>query len=458
MINNEISGEFYDWKKTLKPERAYLHKYHETLVLKMLLSLPDNKGGSIVYCNFEEALKRIIKLNQITLNVPKIIYLVGWQFNGHDDSYPSWEIVNDNLKRREDSCADDSLRWLIKEAKKHHTTVSLHINMTDAYKCSPLWNEYLENNLISKNIFNKPKKIGKWNGRVAYQINYKNEYLSGYAQKRIDSLIERFNLDDVKTIHIDAFFCRSSIRSKVTIEDEMIFRRKIIRYWRNKGVDVTSEFLYCENGVTDLIGLVPLVWWINQSENEYLNRPASLICGGKPNRKYKKYKKYLDRMFGKSIHGEDAWVKQGTSETNLNWEEEIIEKFCLDTLPFFFLNSLDRIAIIGKGKEKRVQYSNNFISYKNKHFISDGKFILKDGKNVVVPNIFDQCNSLILYSIEGYSDRTINLPKEWHQFSEVVFLIDDLKQEITVKDGQIELSLLPKKMTKLVTKKSVYYD
>ena len=61
-----------------------------------------------------EVAKRIYTL---TLGLPKIAYLVGWQYSGHDSNYPSWDVVNERLKRPEDATALDSLKWLIEETK-----------------------------------------------------------------------------------------------------------------------------------------------------------------------------------------------------------------------------------------------------------------------------------------------------------------------------------------------------
>lgn len=33
-------------------------------------------------------------------------------------------------------------RWLIREARAYNTTISLHINMVDAFEESPLWDTY----------------------------------------------------------------------------------------------------------------------------------------------------------------------------------------------------------------------------------------------------------------------------------------------------------------------------
>lgn len=44
------SGEYYDWRKTGKPERPWLHKYDQTLVMKMFLAERTDEGrGCKVY-------------------------------------------------------------------------------------------------------------------------------------------------------------------------------------------------------------------------------------------------------------------------------------------------------------------------------------------------------------------------------------------------------------------------
>ena len=75
----------------------------------------------------------------MSLGMPKIVYLVGWQYLGHDSKYPAWDSVNESLKRECDKTAKDSLLWLMEEGFKYNTTVSLHINIQDAYRDSPLW-------------------------------------------------------------------------------------------------------------------------------------------------------------------------------------------------------------------------------------------------------------------------------------------------------------------------------
>ena len=60
----DISGEFYDYTRTMEPETPYNYDYSKTLTMKLALAIPDRKGGSKVFCNFEEALEIIRSLTE----------------------------------------------------------------------------------------------------------------------------------------------------------------------------------------------------------------------------------------------------------------------------------------------------------------------------------------------------------------------------------------------------------
>ena len=97
---DKVSGEYYDYTKTYKPERPYMFSYDKTLTMKMYLASKGTARSVVI--NFEQALRKIIQADNLTRGIPKIIYLVGWQYNGHDDKYPAWHEVNPALKRPQD--------------------------------------------------------------------------------------------------------------------------------------------------------------------------------------------------------------------------------------------------------------------------------------------------------------------------------------------------------------------
>ena len=221
----------------------------------------------------------------ITCGVPKVVYLVGWQFNGHDSKYPDWSGVNNYLKRKQDKTALDSLRWLIREGRKYNTTVSLHLNMLDAYADSPLWDEYFDLDIIAKDKKGNPLKAEIWGGQQSYAISYKREWETGLAARRIDGLLSMIpELKEGHTIHIDAFQTWMYRRRNentlspllgYTIEQETEAQRRIFRYFRNLGIDVTSEYF---TGLRQdwFIGLQPMAYhWEVPDSFSFLPR---LMC------------------------------------------------------------------------------------------------------------------------------------------------------------------------------------
>lgn len=173
----------------------------------------DN-GTRKVEMTCEEALEVIRGMDKITLGLPKIIYLVGWQYNGHDSKYPAFFEGNAAVARKDDKDPLDSVRWLMREAKKYHTTVSLHICLFDAYADSPLFEEYRKADVLARNADGSLRQ-GDW----GYKVCYAAEWEKGLLQKRIDRLCDLLPIQEAGTIHVDAFHnavpspCRRSRRA-----------------------------------------------------------------------------------------------------------------------------------------------------------------------------------------------------------------------------------------------------
>ena len=76
----------------MKPQWKYNYDYAQCMVMKLKMADPDKArlGKSKVLMTFEQALDFIKKVDAITQGIPKIYYLVGWQYLGHDDKYPDF--------------------------------------------------------------------------------------------------------------------------------------------------------------------------------------------------------------------------------------------------------------------------------------------------------------------------------------------------------------------------------
>jgi hypothetical protein len=436
----------YNWRATRSPERPYNHSYHTSLVDKVFLCRkPDPQTGepARVYMTFEGALERIRWIDAITRGIPKIVYLVGWQFDGHDSKYPAWSEVNPRLKRSQDSSPAHSLRWLMKAARQYHTTVSLHINMMEAYENSPLWEEYRKNRIILA-------KGGIWDGEQAYLVDYAREWELGLAQRRIDDLCRLLPLVDAGTVHIDAFFPTGDDR-----QASLAAMRRIVRYWRNKGIDVTTECIATPNLDKGLVGLSPMVWHLNHAawkkgdeftEDDYLAIPASLFCAAADH-------SYRAALFGTSMQGEPLGNDQAG---------EYLTEFCLKTLVWQYLNRFERTGLVKEGEIYYVEYAEGLtVRYdrrKEDTLIRQDELILRDGDDLFVPVPWQPEPEIIAYSRDGYASRTWRLPHEWEDAGAIRLsriTASGLEGEIRlpVLHGQAVLSLAPGEALSLLKEK-----
>ena len=438
--NNEPANNFsFKWN----------HPYHQTLVMKMGMAVPDKKGGTTIYSDFDRALQLIKETDHLTLNVPKIIYLVGWQYNGHDDKYPAFFEVNEKLKRPGDSNARESLLWLMKEARKYNTTISLHINMTDAYDDSPLWEEYVANDLISKNADGSLLVIGNYNNRKAYQINYKNEWNKGYAQKRIDKLIELLpSLKEAGTVHIDAWIARESKGHYESTVTEAEYQKKICKYWIEKGIEPTSEWV-----MDYMTGMIPFYWHFNhRTQNDYMDFPASVVTGShmNPDLRYSDFG--LEFLFGTSMYGENLFPNAFNKIADNDWQVRFGRDFYLNFLQYYYLNSLQRLKVEGEKNNRVAFFSGNVKGSLADSTVFENNRRLRSGNTVCFPALWRKDNSLAAYSTE---DRQMEyqLPDSWKNVSRAdVFLVqkNGLVKRNAVKVINNQITVAIKKDTPLL--------
>lgn len=368
-MHHEPSGEYYDYTLTMKPERPWLLPYHQSLVYLIMMATRDGSGKmDNLYLTFEQTLEAIRKVHNLTSGIPQIVYVIGWHHEGHDSKYPDWSEVNRHLKREADATALESLRWLIREARAYNATVSLHMNMFDAYQDSPLWDLYVEKDIIAKDEKGEVIPGKAWGGMTSYQISYKQEWDLGYAQKRIDDLIAMVpELIESKTIHIDAFLgARPLAREELispylgfTKEQEVATQRKIFRYWRDRGIDVTSEWV---NGFRDdrFVGLQAWAWHGGEAIQDL---PDDLYCTNVMEK---------DREF----KGDPA---------NGDYPDYACE-FFLKVLPWFYGNHPDATA----NTESMI-----------------------DGTDICMPALWCEQPTLIAYSKSGYATKTWTLAEDW---------------------------------------------
>ena len=411
-----------DFKWAIHPR----YDYSKTYVTKLFLSQAEyepehlgkykmrDNGRQKVCMNCETALEVIKGMDALTLGMPKIVYLVGWQYNGHDSKYPAFFEGNRAIARACDKDPLASVRWLMREAKEYHTAVSLHVNLFDAYDDSPLFKEYVRADVLAREK-DGTYILGDW----AYKVSYAAEWEKGLVQKRLDRLCDLLPIREAGTIHIDAFHNavpfpvvgangRHSIKFRSPIspwhghtrEQDIDAKRNIVKYLDTQGIDVTTEGVAGMDIGGGREGYFPMFWHYNAREYA-LSLKASQACGGNV------YGSLC--AFGSNVNGEALF----RSNTDLAKAFDIFKRgFCKTTLISQYLNSFGRQALIeGKGGSIGVFEKGVRTMWKGGRLnvAKDGE-ILSDGSDMLIPALWLGNNALVAYSEKGYRDRKWKVP------------------------------------------------
>lgn len=417
----------------------FTYDYTKCMMMKLKMADPDRKGGSIIYCDCEKALTIIRETDALTLGIPKIIYLVGWQYNGHDDRYPAFFAVNEGIRRPCDKTALDSLLWLIEQAKQYHTVVSVHINFADAYEDSPIFDDYVKANALIRNRLGKNARIERYNGKPCYKISYKEEWESGLFHKRVDRILEMLPLQQAGSVHVDNFQCYVNRRPHVSAAEMQEYRNRMIDYLAEKGIDITSEFTYREGKGTGLLygritrdvtptrypmallGRIPAVWWVDKmTMQEYFDYYPEKYCGGLP-----KNKKARAMLYG-NIHGEETWLQP-------NWHAAFLKEFCTINVPFYYLSQKQKKAF-GKGQNS-VIYQDGTVSRVDGTIVSDGQ-VVKQGNTVFLPYL----DGYIVYS-DTSCNVSGKVPFASAQLFEITAQGKAALQTLQAQNGQMQVSV-----------------
>lgn len=390
---------------------TFRYDYASCMIMKLKLADPDPKcaGKSLVHMTFEQALGFIRQVDAMTPGITKIYYLVGWQYNGHDDKYPDFFVVNEALKRATDATARDSLLWLHEAAKQYHSVVSLHINFNDAYADAPSFEKFKAANALIRKKDGTPHAIERYNGKSCYKTCFKGYWESGLFCEQIDRLLEFLPfLVDCGTVHVDNFQCYHNYAPAVHIHEMQEYRRKMLDYVYQKGIEITSEFNYKETerlanrpifglprehsrcAPMDTLGLIPASWWCTRmTRKEIVEVPPQLYSGGLHRSRIKR--RYL---YG-NLHGED-YLRPGKPD----WVQMFLKEFALIQVPYHFLCTHKRQAIRGILYGERCVYSEGVVSFCARTRITQDGELRKDKDTLLLPYVHIP-NSWLAYSETG---------------------------------------------------------
>ena len=434
----------------------------------MFLAKPDFENNrSEVFITFEQAMEIIKIIDNITQGIEKIIYLVGWQGLGHDDTYPEMDVINHYLKRDCDATAKESLIWLVENAKKYNTVISYHGNVADAYRASPTHEEFVKAGAVLRNEDGTPAVIEVFNGRDAFKTSYKQYWESGLFKKIFDDFCEAVPVKEAGTVHLDNFCIAENFCPRADMEEQNEARNKMLDYVQSLGIDVTSEYTYCEHPlradathhpvtkyykkfVDDIepkkwedapmhtLGRIPAVWWMsNMTIDDCINVQPEQFSGYLND-------KILKTVFYGTMHGEDIWMNNGIEKDV--WVPLFIREFCTHHVPYIYLNRYKRLSYIEDEDNYIVSFSDGVESRGKTKTITKNGTVLKAGDDVILPLTEDN-KTYVVYSSDGKTGewyipdadftkaKVYNITADGNEFIEDI-IVEDKKITLSLRAGQ----------------------
>jgi hypothetical protein len=203
--------------------------YQDTFIYKIFCDSP----GANDYTTFDEALEVIRKVHQLAPWMKQVVYLVGWQYRGHDTGYPATDQINQRLGGL------DGLRRLAAEAAKLNAILSFHDNFDDAYRDSPQWDE----NVIARDTRGELQKGGVWAGGQSYILAFK-KYAGRGGLERVRRTVAQmpvrgsYHIDVLSAVPLRRDYDHASPENSL---DSLEGKFAIVREFNRLGIDVTSE-------------------------------------------------------------------------------------------------------------------------------------------------------------------------------------------------------------------------
>ncbi len=368
--------------------------YSGSFIYKILLDSPNASS----WTTFADALQLVKRVNRITSGAKQVVYLIGWQHNGHDTGYPDTNIINERLGTISD------LRAIIEQGKRENAIISVHDNYHDAYKDSPGWNP----EIIAIDSSGELAEGGKWAGGQAYVIS-PNRY-TVLGRERALKTVRMLGIE--KSIHLDVLSDdpdRIDFNQRIPAgrQKNIVGKLAIVSAFNQSGIDVTSEILTSPfvNSISHFWNVESRSISIWSAEEQIPLIPmiyhGKVTCGSPI--------KNDDDILSSLLYG---WTFSDdfTKDTS---DERIADLYYLITLPWSSLAAREITDYSKSGSIERVTYNaNTFVQIDRE---SNSYKVMRDGL-VIAENFSSMVplpdGSISVYSRSGGSVK-VDLPDYW---------------------------------------------
>lgn len=367
--------------------------YRSTISYKMFLTIKNDQ----VFTTYPQMTEIVRALHNVADGVPQLIYLVGWQYQGHDDGYPSMDRVNPRPG------GAHRLRRAIDECAGYGAAVSYHVNIDDAYPDSPDWDPAYMTAMDWD-----PSDGGRPCG-VVHTLDWE----SGHFRRRMEAMMAAVPV--ARTLHVDnTRICNTAGRGEFDgigeLEELYCGLLPMAEWLRERGITLTTEGT---NGMP-IDGPLLFSGWFHYDcgliGRQMLHRK---MVGGGPGRHFGElYAR--DYGLGSNIHVDFAYERR---EFEVSYREDfrgMVDRIFLGSLLYLYF--LEREMVVARGTwpdDVHIEYDDGtVVDVTSRHTMTvtrGGMVIARDNDTRCIP----LRGALYIYSPVG-DRQSFVLPEEWH--------------------------------------------
>ncbi len=369
--------------------------YRDTFIYKIFCDSP----GMTDYTTFDDALEIVRKIHRLAPWVKQVVYLVGWQYQGHDTGYPATDKINERLGGLK------ALQRISAEAAKLNAVISFHDNFDDAYRDSPQWDE----SVIAHDCAGQPMKGGVWAGGQSYILAFQ-KYAKKAGLERVRRTVAQLSVRD--SYHIDVLSAVPlrrdfNVQSPENSMDSLAGKMAIIKQFNQLGIDVTSE------GFTaPFVGMIGHGWCIWNAPDVVFAKEEPIpfipmIYHGGPTT-YSRGNPSASYARDNVLYGA-AYATDFTKQVDIH---DLAEPLYLVVSPWTYLRDRKMSDYERQGDLRRVIYDKNtFVETNEKtgqwRVVIDGVTMIEDGLVVL-----RKSDMLAVYA-QTARRATVSLPESW---------------------------------------------
>jgi Endo-alpha-N-acetylgalactosaminidase len=370
--------------------------YRTCLWYKIFMDLPAT--GVRTTCSQAEEIVRAI--HNVTDGLPQLVYLVGWQYEGHDTGYPAMDKVNERIG------GASALRSLVENShSRYNTLISYHCNIDDTY---------------TNHAAHDPSLLAD-NGNLSHCLDAE----SGKIFQRLEALMRTVPVQ--KTIHFDNTRITSPVRSQgIGILEELEAGiRPVDQFLKARGITMTTEG---QNGIPiDCTDLFSAFWHYDTPLPTVQLWHRKILGGGwgghvGPQNRYQlglggsihqdvSYKAIDRDALGEKVWREQfSWV-QGSPGMTVSYEkdwDDLVQRIYLGGLLYQFYLEREMTLLRRIPGGVRQEYGNHEVLVEN----ASGHLTVKWGDVLVAEDddrFIPRDGSVYAYSLGGCS-RSWKLP------------------------------------------------